>query len=135
MEMSTPLAVFLNVGRSSGLKFNADHMPPLKVGKEVENSLLWRLLKRKVRFKLYPQCVDCSNQQGIMVREDQRFLRFHFLSFRPYHLVGAIPGLSRCLAASFPKAANMLGVLGCKIEKALAESCQRLHSSICSKIM
>lgn len=51
------------------VQFVGDHMPPKSVAEQLNKSLLFRLLRRKVRYRFYPQCIRCSNQQGSLLSQ------------------------------------------------------------------
>ena len=44
-------------------------MPPKSVAQQLERSLWYRLLRRKVRYRFYPQCINCSNKQGSLLSQ------------------------------------------------------------------
>ena len=50
-----------------GAQFVGDHMPPKSVAQQLETSLWYRCLRRKVRYRFYPQCIKCSNKQGSLL--------------------------------------------------------------------
>ncbi|GKZ01402.1 hypothetical protein MPSEU_001091000 [Mayamaea pseudoterrestris] len=45
-------------------RFNGDHMPPLLVANELNRIWYRKLFRMKVKFRFFPQCIDCSNTQG-----------------------------------------------------------------------
>lgn len=46
-------------------RFVGDHMPPKSVAKHLNDMWVRRVgLLPKVKFRFYPQCVNCSNAQG-----------------------------------------------------------------------
>ena len=49
------------------VQFVGDHMPPKSVAQQLEQSLWYRLLRRKVQYRFFPQCIRCSNQQGSLL--------------------------------------------------------------------
>lgn len=91
-------------------RFHGDHMPPKAVAQQMNNNWFRRLTGCKVKFRFYPQCVDCSNIQGSILSSASNDLRaasfwnrpnlkrvgggklarFHGLRFRPFHLAGAV---------------------------------------------
>ena len=82
--------------RSVGIRFNADHMPPLAEVKR-SNAHLWRrALGATVRQRFYPQCTTCSGQQAAILSRAARGLDsagpavVHVSSLRPYHAGGVL---------------------------------------------
>ena len=55
--------------RSPPAQFVGDHMPPKSVAQQLERSLWYRVLRRKVRYRFYPQCIPCSNKQGSLLSQ------------------------------------------------------------------
>lgn len=49
------------------VRFNADHMPPKSVATKLEATRWYRLLRKNVVFRFYPQCVSCSDKQGTLL--------------------------------------------------------------------
>lgn len=49
---------------SGSVKFVADHMPPKVVMEQLNRKWYRQLLGRRVSFRFYPQCVQCSSKQG-----------------------------------------------------------------------
>jgi len=47
-----------------GVKFNADHMPPLSIVKRENKKFLRKYILPKMKQAFYPQCESCSNVQG-----------------------------------------------------------------------
>lgn len=47
--------------------FVGDHMPPKSVAHQLEASTWYRLLRKRVQYRLYPQCISCSNKQGSLL--------------------------------------------------------------------
>ena len=89
------------------LRFHGDHMPPKAVAQQMNQRLWRRLLRRSVKFRFYPQCVDCSNVQGgilslaktaasnnnninLAAAGGGRMAKFHGLRFRPCHWAGGV---------------------------------------------
>jgi hypothetical protein len=84
-------------------RFHGDHMPPKAVAQQMNQKLWRRLLGRTVKFRFYPQCVDCSKVQGGILSSaiagnysnlagagGGKMARFHGLRFRPFHLAGGV---------------------------------------------
>jgi len=91
-------------------RFHGDHMPPKAVAQQMNNQWFRKLTGWKVKFRFYPQCVDCSNVQGSILSSATNELRaasfwnkpnlkqagggklarFHGLRFRPFHLAGGV---------------------------------------------
>jgi hypothetical protein len=92
-----------------GIKFHGDHQPPRAVAQQLNAQWFRRLLGMQVKFRFFPQCVNCSNVQGKILSSATNDLRgasfwnkpnlkhagggsmayFHGLRFRPFHLAGA----------------------------------------------
>lgn len=58
---------FPRPGGVPGAQFVGDHMPPRSVAQQLETSLWYRFLRRKVHYRFYPQCIQCSNKQGSLL--------------------------------------------------------------------
>jgi hypothetical protein len=95
-------------------KFVGDHMPPKSVAEEMNRTWIRRSgLWRKVQYRFFPQCANCSNTQGsILSKAGQinakglmpsfvraanlkqagggRMAYFHGLRFRTNHLAGGV---------------------------------------------
>ena len=103
-------------------RFVGDHMPPKSVAKHMDDVWLRRIgLLPKVKFRFYPQCVSCSNEQGSILSKAgsnlnglPRRLRAsslkeagggrtaHFHGFRPRinHLAGGMLAATTVVGAS-----------------------------------
>ncbi|OQS00620.1 hypothetical protein ACHHYP_03271 [Achlya hypogyna] len=68
-------------------KYHADHMPPVLVAK-AENARLWAKMFGSVTQRYYPQCEQCSNTQGALVKKNAKQLKTHLLQLRSYHWTG-----------------------------------------------
>jgi hypothetical protein len=93
-------------------KFVADHMPPKSVAELMNQSWVRRVgILRKVKFRFFPQCTNCSNTQGYVLGKASsqvwklpsylragklrqsgggRLSHFHGLRFRVNHITGAV---------------------------------------------
>ena len=104
------------VGYTAGnFRFVGDHMPPKSVAKQMNKSWLRRVgLLPQVKYRFYPQCVNCSNIQGnvlgkasselsgkwflpasvkaenLLQAGSGRAAHFHGLRFRLNHLTGGV---------------------------------------------
>lgn len=95
------------------VKFHGDHMPPKSVAAQMSRAWWRRLVSRKISFRFYPQCVDCSNIQGSLLGKAAQVNQFfllqtpslahvgggmnaynHGLVPRLYHLTGGVLGLA-----------------------------------------
>jgi hypothetical protein len=104
--------------------FVGDHMPPKSVAEQM-NKTWWRRsgLWRKVQFRMYPQCVHCSNTQGTVLSKASnrltngflpsfiraanlqksgggRLAHFHGFRFRINHLTGGVLAGATVLGAT-----------------------------------
>jgi hypothetical protein len=87
------------------VKFHGDHMPPKSVANQMNQRFFRKWLGRPVSFRLFPQCVPCSNTQGGILSKASAALAmtrrtnlsgagggsqafFHGFSPRPNHLAG-----------------------------------------------
>ncbi|GLD96035.1 hypothetical protein PINS_up004713 [Pythium insidiosum] len=68
--------------------YHADHMPPRKVARQMNQQWWRRLSGREVEFRFYPQCSPCSNTQGTVVKRGGNDLRTHVAALRMYHTTG-----------------------------------------------
>lgn len=90
--------------------FHGDHQPPKAVAQQLNAQ--WFRFGTKVKFRFFPQCVNCSNVQGKLLSTATNDLRgatsfwnakpnlkhagggqlayFHGWRFRPFHLAGAV---------------------------------------------
>ncbi|KAJ3396238.1 hypothetical protein HDU92_003696 [Lobulomyces angularis] len=68
--------------------YHADHQPPVKFAQAANDRFFNRILGIKVSQRYYPQCHSCSNQQGVLVKQNELMLKTHFFSLRPYHFTG-----------------------------------------------
>lgn len=89
--------------RGGAPKFHGDHMPPRAVAQQVNQRLWRRITGSKVKFRFYPQCVDCSSVQGGILSGavgnnsphlagagGGKLAKFHGFRFRPFHLAGGV---------------------------------------------
>ena len=58
----------------NGIKFIADHMPPLSVMKQMNDRWFRRILGITVKQRFYPQCFSCSSTQGGILSSATRSL-------------------------------------------------------------
>jgi hypothetical protein len=88
----------------AAVKFHGDHMPPKSVANQMNQQWIRKWLGRPVSFRLFPQCVPCSNTQGGILSKASNLLMtqrtnlsgagggsqayFHGFSPRPNHLAG-----------------------------------------------
>ena len=109
-------------------RFVGDHMPPKSVAKHMNDMWLRRIgLLPKIKYRFFPQCARCSNQQGSILSKAgsnlvglPSWLRAssmqeagggrtaHFHGFRPRinHLAGGILAATIVLEASDQEIAN-----------------------------
>lgn len=92
-------------------RFHGDHMPPKAVAQQMNAQWFQRLTGMKVKFRFFPQCIECSNMQGKILSSATNELRaasfwnnkpnlkhagggnlayFHGFRFRPFHLAGTV---------------------------------------------
>jgi hypothetical protein len=75
--------------RTGSFKFVGDHMPPKSVAEHMNQAWFreWGLWP-KVKFRFYPQCVNCSQMQGSILSKAskglQRSITFKKSVFLPY---------------------------------------------------
>jgi len=61
--------------RSGSFQFVGDHQPPKAVAEQMNARWMRRLFGRKVAFRFFPQCVDCSSIQGSLLSAATNQLR------------------------------------------------------------
>ena len=59
----------------SEVQFVGDHMPPKSVAQRLENSFWYRLFRKTVNYRFYPQCMRCSSKQGSLLSKAAAGLR------------------------------------------------------------
>lgn len=42
-------------------------MPPKSVAQQLEKSIWYRIFRRKVDYRFFPQCIQCSSKQGSLL--------------------------------------------------------------------
>jgi hypothetical protein len=96
--------------RRQAVQFNADHIPPLAAGKALEATRWYRLLRRKVAFRFYPQCVSCSPKQGSLLSKATAGLKeTRTLTGAWHHLEAAGGGSNAYNHALRPRLSHLAG--------------------------
>jgi hypothetical protein len=70
------------LGSKNSFRFVGDHMPPKSVAAQLNNTWWRRVgLWRKVKYRFYPQCANCSNTQGAILSKASINLADHLPAF------------------------------------------------------
>lgn len=105
-------------GGSAFNKFVGDHMPPKAVAEQMNRQLHRRLFGRKVSYRFFPQCCDCSAVQGSILSKAAMQMRnktakFHRSSSPIKHLSGSGGGARAYFHGCRPRLNHLAGgVLG-----------------------
>jgi hypothetical protein len=103
-----------------GICFHGDHMPPKAVAEQMNKRWCRKMFGIRVKYRFFPQCVDCSAIQGAILSSATNQLKmskwwntpnlagsgggklahYHGLRFRPYHLAGVVVAAVTVMDAS-----------------------------------
>jgi len=93
-------------------KFHGDHMPPKSIAETMNKSFLRRKgILPKIKYRFYPQCVNCSNKQGsILAKATSKFQEGSMPSFlRARKLQAAGGGRSARFHGARPRLSHLTG--------------------------
>ena len=77
-----------------GVRFIADHMPPLSIVKQMNGRWYRRMFGIQVKQRFYPQCFTCSNLQGGLLSKATRELMSTKKNSKSIIFKGKLPNLA-----------------------------------------